>query len=385
MHDGWVRRGAGRMKAFFRKRALDRDLDAEVASHLEFAIEDNLQRGMSEEEARRQAMAEFGGVQQARERQRAERGLPFLDVLGQDVRFTLRTLRRDLGFTMVAVVMLALGIGANVAVFSVVNTILLRPLPLEYSKDLVWIAPPPQKCGLSCSTYSVDAYNEFKAQSRSYEDVTGYFAFSTPDNLRLSGHGEPVPVTGIEVMTNFLQTLGVQPALGRLFTADDGRHGAHPVVLLQNAYWKRQFAGDPAIVGKEIDLNGSPTTVVGVLPASFDFGAVFSPGERVDLLSAEILDDERLWGNIVPMIGRLKPGVTLAQAQADANRVVPHLCWGERYPQSCGSYARGPNGGMALRTLKDYVSGRIPLAFGSAGGSFLAALLLCYPESHPVI
>ncbi len=146
-----------------------------MASHLEFAIDENVQRGMTPEEARRQAMVQFGGVQQARERQRASRGLPFLDVLGQDFRFTLRTLRRDLGFTIVAMVMLGLGIGANVAAFSVVNTILLRPLPVEYSSRLVWIAPPPQKCGFSCATYSADAYDEFKAQSRSYDDVTGYY------------------------------------------------------------------------------------------------------------------------------------------------------------------------------------------------------------------
>jgi len=382
MKDGWARRSVERVKAFFHKGALDRELDAEMASHVEFATEDNLRRGMSPEEARRRAMAEFGGVQQARERQRAARGLPFLDVLGQDARFTLRALRRDLGFTIVALVMLGLGIGANVAVFSVVNTILLRPLPLEYSKDLVWIAPPPQKCGFSCATYSADAYDEFKAQSRSYEDVTGYMAFSSPDNLRLTGHGDPVPATGIEVMPNFFQTLGVQPRLGRLFTAQDGRHGAHPAVLLENAYWKRQFAGDPAIVGKEIDLNGSPATVVGVLPASFDFGAVFSPGERVDLLSAEILDDERDWGNIVTMIGRLKPGVTLPQAQADANRVVPHLCWSEKYPHSCGSYI-GKEGGMQLRTLKDYVSGRmrrsLELLWAAVG---LILLIVCVNLSN---
>ncbi len=378
----FLRQGLNRVRAFFHKERLDGDLDAEMAAHLEFAIEENLGRGMSAEEARRRAMAEFGGVQQARERQRDARGLPFLDVLGQDMRFTFRSLRRDLGFTIVAMVMLGLGIGANVAVFSVVNTILLRPLPLEYSSRLVWVAPPPQKCGLSCATYSVDAYNEFKAQSRSYEDVTGYMAFSTPDNLRLTGRGDPVPATGIEVMTNFFQTLGVQPQLGRLFNAEDGRHGSHPAVLLENAYWKRQFAGDPAIVGKEIDLNGSPATVVGVLPASFDFGAVFSPGERVDLVSAEILDDERNWGNIVPMIGRLKPGVTLAQAQGDANRVVPHLCWSERVPQSCGQYA-GTDAGIALRTLKDYVSGRmrrsLELLWGAVG---LILLIVCVNLSN---
>jgi predicted permease len=359
MRDGTFERWVKRVRAFFQKEPLDSDLDAEMASHLEFAIEENVQRGMTPEEARRQAMVQFGGVQQAREKQRASRGLPFLDVLGQDFRFTLRTLRRDLGFTIVAMVMLGLGIGANVAAFSVVNTILLRPLPVEYSSRLVWIAPPPQKCGFSCATYSADAYDEFKAQSRSYDDVTGYMAFTGPDNLRLTGHGQPLPATGVEVMGNFLSVLGVQPALGRTFRPEETRHGAHPVAILESAYWKRQFGGDPAIVGKEIDLNGSPTTVVGVLPASFDFGAVFSPGERVDMLTAEILDDERQWGNIVTMIGRLKPGVTLAQAQGDADRVVPHLCWSEKQPGSCGSYAGKDGGGMELRTLKEYVSGRV--------------------------
>ena len=129
---------------------------------------------------------------------------------------------------------LGLGIGANVAVFSVVNTILVRPLPFADSQQLVWIAPPPEKCGLSCATYSADAYEEFKAQSRSYQGVTGYEAFTSPDNLRLTGRGEPVPATGIEVIGNFFQVLGVQPMMGRLFTEAEARQGAHPVVLLAN-------------------------------------------------------------------------------------------------------------------------------------------------------
>ncbi|HEX3471671.1 MAG TPA: ABC transporter permease, partial [Silvibacterium sp.] len=353
-----MRRALHRLRSFFRKEPLDRDLNAELASHLEFAIEENLHRGMSPEEARRQALIRFGGVMQAKEQQRETRGLPTLDILLQDLRYTLRTLRRDRSFTIVAVLILALGIGSNIVVFSVVNTILLRPLPFRDSQQLTWIAPPPQKCGMSCATYSADAYDEFRAQSRSYQDVTGYFAFSTADNLRLTGRGEPVPATGIEVMGNFFQVLGVQPALGRLFTPDEARHGTHPVVLLANPWWRRQFAADPAIVGREIDLNGTPATVVGVLPASFDFGAVFSPGAKIDAFTPEILDDERTWGNIVTMIGRLKPGVTLGQAQAEGLLVEPHLCWSVKQPQSCGSYG-GKGSSMQLRTLKDYVSGRL--------------------------
>ena len=304
-------------------------------------------------------MVRFGGVQQAREKQREARGLPFLDVLGQDVRYTLRTLGRDAGFTVVAVLILALGIGANVAVFSVVNTILLRPLPFANSQSLVWISPPPEKCGLSCATYSSDAYEEFVRYTKSYDGVTGYMAFSGPDNLRLTGRGEPVPATGVEVLSNFFQVLGVQPLFGRAFTPRESHAGAHPVALLEYAYWKRQFAGDRSIVGREIDLNGTPTTVVGVLPGSFDFGAVFSPGERVDLLTPLDLDKERTWGNILTLTARLKTGVTMGQAQAEANLVVPRLCWGERYPDSCGSYVHKDGISMIVRTLKDYVSGRL--------------------------
>jgi predicted permease len=353
-----LREWMNRVRAFFRKAPLDADLDAEMASHLEMAVEENLRRGMDVEEARRKAMVRFGGVQQAREKQREARGLPFLDVLGQDTRYTLRTLGRDAGFTVVAVLILALGIGANVAVFSVVNTILLRPLPFPNSQQLVWIAPPPQKCGVSCATYSSDAYEEFVAGTKSYNGVTGYMAFTGPDNYRLTGRGEPVPATGIEVISNFFQVLGVQPLMGRLFTPQESRAGAHPVALLEYAYWKRQFAGDRGIVGKEVDLNGTPVTVIGVLPQSFDFGALFSPGERVDLIVPLDLDKERMWGNIIAMTARVKPGVTLGQAQAEANMVVPKLCWNIKYPRSCGSYA-GKDGGIELRTLKDYVSGRL--------------------------
>src|SRR6201997_3336951 len=284
-----ARETGNRVGSLFRKKKMDWDLEEEIASHLDFAVEENVARGMTQEEARRQALIRFGGVQQAREEQREVRGLPWLDVLMQDLRYTLRTLRRDKGFAFVAILILALGIGANVAGFSVVNTILLRPLPFADAHQLTWIAPPPQKCGMSCATYSADAYDEFVAQSKSYQGVTGYFAFSNPDNLRLTGNGQPVPATGMQVIGNFFQVLGVQPMLGRLFTVDEARKGALAVALLEYAYWRQQFAGDPTIVGKEIDLNGSPVTVVGVLPKSFDFGAAFAPGERVDLIQPLIL------------------------------------------------------------------------------------------------
>jgi predicted permease len=272
-----------------------------------------------------------------------------------DVRYTVRTLGRDPGFATVSILILTLAIGANIAVFSVVNTLLLRPLPFPDSHQLVWIAPPPTDCGLSCATYSADAYEEFRAQSRAYQDVTGYFAFSTPDNLRLTGRGEPEPATSIDVIGNFFQVLGVQPAIGRLFTADEARGGAHPVALLANAYWRRQFNADPAIVGKAVELNGIPITVVGVLPAGFDFGAVFSPGAKVDLFTPLDLDKAHDWGNIVTLLGRLKPGVTVAQALDDAQRVAPNMYFNVKYPQTLGRY----KGDLIPVPLRVYVTGKL--------------------------
>src|ERR1700722_3443743 len=175
-----LRSALARMRAFANKPVRDADLDQELAAHLDFATEENLRRGLSPQEARRQALVRFGGVEQSREQQRAARGLPTLDILMQDLRYTLRTLGRDRGFTLVAILILALGIGANIGVFGVVDTLLLRPLPFPDSKQLVRIAPPPSACGLSCATYSADAYEEFRDQSRAYQAVTGYEAFTTP-------------------------------------------------------------------------------------------------------------------------------------------------------------------------------------------------------------
>jgi len=272
----------------------------------------------------------------------------FLATCRWDIRYTFRKLGRDPGFAAVSILILALAIGANIAVFSVVNTLLLRPLPFPNSNELVWISPPPSACGWSCATYSADAYEEFRAQSRVYQDVTGYEAFTTPENFRLTGRGEPVPATGIEVIGNFFQVVGVRPAVGRVLTPDESRT-AQPVVLLAHSYWQHQFASDPAIVGKAIELNGAPVTVVGVLPDNFDYGAIFSPGAKVDLFVPVCLDKQRMWGNIVTLIGRMKPGVTVAQALDDANRVAPAMYFNVKYPETLGRY----KGNLVPMPLKD--------------------------------
>lgn len=346
-----------RLWAFFAKRSLDRDLAAELEAHLELAIDDYVAHGMPRDEARRQALIQFGGVQQAREKHREARGLMQVDILLQDLKYTFRKLVRDPGFTVVAVLILALGIGANVAVFSVVNTIMLRPLPFPNAQELVWIAPPPAKCGMSCATYSTDAYDEFREGSRTYQDVTGYFAFSTPGNLKLSvGNGDAVTATGVDVIANFFQVLGVHAAKGRLFNADDARNGAPPVVILSNPWWRRQFNADPNIVGKAFDINGQQTTVIGVLPDTFDFGAVFAPGTKVDAITPlNLYGPPRDWGNIVTLIGRMKPGVTLAQAREEAHRVQPTMCWNNKNPDTCGKEYAVP----VPVPLKSHVIGRL--------------------------
>ena len=320
-----------RILATFHRAPLDNDLAAEIASHLEVAVEENLRRGMAPDEARRQALVRFGGVARAVEQHREARGLPALDVLVQDLRFALRTLRRDRVFACVVILVLALGIGANVAVFSVVNTVLLRPLPFREPSQLVWFAGNEGKGGLSEQTYIVAAFEEFRRHNRSFQDVTSYQTFFNSIQYKLTSRGDPLPIVGVQVAENFFPMLGVEPVLGRLFTPDECRKGARAVALLSHGFWQRQFGGDPAIVGRTITIDATPAditgpvTIIGVLPASFDFGAVFSPGMQVDFYVPAYMDFWRTWGNTVAVMGRLKPGVSLAQAQAESNLLFPEL------------------------------------------------------------
>jgi predicted permease len=194
--------------------------------------------------------------------------------------------------------------------------------------------------------------------SRSYQDVTGYFAFSGPDNRRLTGQGEPVTITEIDVIGNFFQTLGVKPELGRLFMPEEARGAAMGLphfVILSHTWWKRQFNADRSIVGKAIELNGSQATVVGVLPDSFDFGAVFSPGEKVDVFAPLDLDEARNWGNIITLLGRLKPAVSVEQARAEAAILAPRIYQNVEHPESLGAYKDG----IVPVSLKEYVSGKV--------------------------
>ncbi len=216
--------------------------------------------------------------------------------------------------------------------------------------------------------------------SRSYQDVTGYFAFSGPDNLSLKiGQSNSIPATGIDVISNFFQVLGVQPQMGRLFTPADARNGAAPVILLSNAWWKHQFNGDPNIVGKAIDISGTQTTIIGVLPASFDFGAVFQPGSRYDAFTPLNLDQDRNYGNIVTFLGRMKPGVTVEQAKAEAEIVAPRLYFRKTIPGTLGQYKDA----IVPVPLKEYVGGKLHrslIVLWSAVGAIL--LIACVNLSN---
>jgi predicted permease len=279
--------------------------------------------------------------------------LPTLDTLKQDIRFAFRTLRRDRAFTVMAVLILGLGIGANSTVFSVVNTILLRPLPFEAPQRLVWIEGPPQGCGLSCVTYSVDAFEAYQRANHSLENVTAYFPFYGPSDYKLTGRGEPQPVSGVNVACNFFQTLGVAPMLGRLFTTEECRKNASPAVLLSYLFWKRRLAGDRSLVGRAITLNNAPVTVAGVLPPTFDFGSVFAPGIKMDILVPANMDDMRDWGNVFLLIGRLKPGRNVPETQAEADILFPRFYFNAKHPEwGTGYKAR-------VQSLKDHVSGRL--------------------------
>ena len=366
-----------RILSLFRTETIDADVSREMAAHIAIATDENLANGMSPNEARRQALIRFGGIQQARDQRHAASTLPALETLAQDLRYTARTLRRDAGFSTVAILILALGIGANIVVFSVVNTLLLRPLPFPQPAQLVRIAPLVSKCGASCATYSTDAVQEFQRQNTSFTDVTGYDAFTAPGNWKLTGSGIPVPVSQIDVMDNFFHTLGVQPLMGRaVFTAEESKPNGPPVSVLSYPFWKRQFNCDPNIVGKAISFGNSPNTVIGVLPESFDFGAIYAPGTKMDIFTPYQYDRVREYGNMLSLTARLKPGVTLAQAQAEADLLFPKLD---------GSVLRGYKGGYIghLTDLKQYIAGSLRsslIVLWSAVGLIL--LIVCVNLSN---
>ena len=243
----------------------------------------------------------------------------------QDLRFTLRSLRRDPGFTTFTVLIVALGIGASATVFSVVNAVLLRPLPFPDADRLVWIANSGTD-GVSGRTVPVFYFTDLRDQNRSFVDIAAYFAFYGVGDSKLTNAGEPQRLSGVPVSQNFFSVLGVVPQLGRTFSDDECRFNGPKAVLLSHRLWVARFASDPAIVGRKLTLNDAPVTVVGVLPTSFDFATVFAPGTLIDVyFPFPLTAESNRWGNTLAMVGRLKAGVTTASAQSEVDVLAPRI------------------------------------------------------------
>ncbi len=243
----------------------------------------------------------------------------------QDLRYTLRTLRRDARFAAFVIAIAGLGIGASSTVFSVVNALLLRPLPFADPERLVWIANHDSS-GLSGQTTQVNHMLDLRERMQTLSAVAGYFAFYGVGDHLLSGHGEPERLSGVPVSDNFFEVLGVRPRFGRTFSAEESRWNGPAAVLLSYSLWERRFHSDPGVVGTALTLDNQPHTVVGVLPASFDFASVFAPGSHFDLFFPFPLSPEtNRWGNTMAMVGRLAPGMTASRAQAELRIVAGQL------------------------------------------------------------
>jgi predicted permease len=307
-----------RLASFFQKSNWEKECTDEFDSHIQMAVDENLKLGLPPEEARRQAFIRFGGRESAKEMHREARSLPFLEMLSQDLRYAARAMRRDTGFTVFAILIVALGIGACATVFSVLNAVLVRPLPFRQPDRLVWIQNTGTDEGMSAHTTQVSPFLDLKAHNLSYTDVASYFAFYGVGDSVLKVNGETERMNVVPVSQNFFPLLGVAPEIGRQFSSEECKWNGPKAVLLSHGLWQRRFASDRKIVGSVITLDDSRVVVAGVLPASFDFGSVFAPGTHVDMYQPFPLSQETdRWGNTLSIVARLKPGVTVESAQAE--------------------------------------------------------------------
>ena len=306
---GWV----FRLGELFGKEQRERELAAEMESHLQMHIEDNLRAGIAPEQARREALMKLGGIEQTKEMIRERRGLPMIEVFLQDLHFGARMLRKSPGFSAIAVMTLALGIGANTAIFSVVNTVLVRPLPYRDPGKLVWVDEYWPR--MNDNMVPNPDYTNWNLHNHHFEEMAAYDGGS---QVNLTGAGEPERIESVSVTANLLHVLGVKPSLGRSFLTEEAQLGGRRVALLSYSLWKRKFGGDPNISGKAVTLNKESYTVIGVMPPDFRF-----PDRRANpqILLAFQLPPKVDWTAkslaLTRVIGRVKPGVTLAQANAE--------------------------------------------------------------------
>jgi predicted permease len=320
---------AWRLRALLRRGEVEAELDEELRFHLEKEIEQNLARGMSPAEARRAALVEFGGVERVREECRDARGFRLAEDLWRDARYGARAMRKSPGFTLVAVLTLALGIGANTILFSLVNSVLLNPLPYADPARLVFVAE--QREGQYYDGVSYFDYKDFRDRAQSFDHLA---AVSPQWVFTLTGVSEPRTLEGMYVSSNLFAALGVGPALGRAFTRGEDEANAGRVVVLSHGFWQRQFGGDAAVVGKSVSLDGQPHEVVGVMPAGFE---IFGDAELWVPLAQNTVVRRGRGVRLLSIIGRLRGGVTREQAEAEVVSLAAQL---EReYPASNAGFS----------------------------------------------
>src|SRR6478672_5925518 len=320
-----------RLRSLCRRPSVDFELDAELRFHLDQLIEEKISSGMPPEEARRAAQRTLGGIAQYKEECRDMRRVNFVEDLVQDIRYTIRSLAKSPGFTAVVVATLALGIGANTAIFSIVNGVLLRPLDYPKPAQLMFVTTEFPELGLTRNPLSVQEYLEFRQINQSFATVGAYRTTGgayTTGEVNLTAGGRPLRVRSISVDADLLSTLGVQPAQGRLFTAEEtSRAGglAPPLAILSYELWQTAFGGQP-LVGQTVNVEGRPHEILGIMPSGIDVmdnrTAIWLPLG----LPAAIRQNRGF--HILHVVGRLKDGVTVQAAQTELNAFLEN--WGER-------------------------------------------------------
>ncbi|MBC8165861.1 MAG: ABC transporter permease [Bryobacteraceae bacterium] len=344
--DAWWKRCRRRLRYWLAHSERQRLLWEEMEFHIESMVEDLVAQGTPEPEARTAAMRKFGNMTQNSEEARSTWISWWMNDLAQDLRHAFRGMRREAGFTTFVILIAGLGIGASSTVFSVVNALLLRPLPFRDADRLVWIA------NQDLWSTQVSQFLDLREQNKSFYDLAG-FAGVGAGNTKITGTGEPERLTSSPVTQNFFSLLGVEPTIGRSFTVEEcqGRFNTPPAAVLSYGLWRRRFAADPTVVGRKLTLNSKPVMVVGVLPEYFDFASIFAPGTPVDLFIPWPLTSETdRYGNTLKTIGRLKPGATAQSAQAEFTVLTKQL--NGQHPERNPVQPR-------LTPLQRHVSGRV--------------------------
>jgi len=355
----------------FRKRAIERALDDELRSTLEALMQEKMEQGLSQSVARREALMEIGGIEQVKEGVRAVRAGHFVEDLARDIRYGLRQLRRNRSFTAVAVLTLALGIGGTTAIFSVVNGVLLQPLPYSHPGSLVGVGLDLPGINQFNWPLSPAEYFTFREQSRTFQDIGLYYTGFGGNiySANVTGLGRPEHVPALGVTDGVLPILEVTPLLGRSFTREDDEPGSSDTVMITYGYWRSKFGGDRSVIGKTIDIEGKPSTIIGVLPQRFRFLDMTNLGILLPLRPRT----QRGYNYFA--VARLKPGRTLAEANADVARMIPMQL--ERFPEAAEFFKEArivPN----LQPLKQYVIGDVgKVLWVLMGGIGLVLLIAC--------